>query len=511
MTTVVLVRFREERGMALITSLLVLLVVVSLSLAVVQLSSHNASQSAYDRRRDQALQTAEAALDQYLGSLPTTVGSSLCPAAGTTTVTSTPYTGYSLTVDLFDGAGTKIGCTSPAYGGTIVPATAVITADGYGGYSPQQVRRTIETKVTLVPIYGGLDRAIFGQNMLNISGNMTLRHDQLQNDADIYSNGNMDIDSSGMHIEGSVYAQGNVEFGGCVDGNIWANGYVHITTGVVGFAACDTSSGLAGYGSVTSSTSNVDLAANSFANSVCRAGTTFTASPTSKCNKLGPGPYTSPPDAISNSPQGPPPSFSMPIYGYNAADWTSNGYVVVAPPCATVTAAFLSAIVVDTVIRLSPGCALTFGNNTDVTLQANVAIINDLSFATQNQNTWSTGAGRCTGNTSKYPGDRCSLFIIRPYEAGLNCGSQPIAPNSTPGTYGISLSNQTDFGTINLIAYSQCDVTFRNNGDAHGQIVGGWVQSDNQVQMFFTPIQTPGFNPQGFEAAPSYIREIKPT
>ena len=53
---------RDERGIALISALLISMVLVSLAVAVVSLSIHNSEQSANDRKRLQAINTAEAGL-----------------------------------------------------------------------------------------------------------------------------------------------------------------------------------------------------------------------------------------------------------------------------------------------------------------------------------------------------------------------------------------------------------------------------------------------------------------
>ena len=60
-----------EDGLAMVTAVLVLSVVALTTITVVQLSNHNAEQSAFDRNRLQAVNAAEAGLDDYLSGLPT--------------------------------------------------------------------------------------------------------------------------------------------------------------------------------------------------------------------------------------------------------------------------------------------------------------------------------------------------------------------------------------------------------------------------------------------------------
>ena len=63
----------DERGIALVVTMLVMMVVVSLSVAVVQLSLHETSVSNLDQRRLQAVNAAETGVNRWL----TTVGGSV--------------------------------------------------------------------------------------------------------------------------------------------------------------------------------------------------------------------------------------------------------------------------------------------------------------------------------------------------------------------------------------------------------------------------------------------------
>ncbi len=65
----------QEEGFALVTGVFILLILTTISITVVQLSAHNANQSAYDRNRLQAVNAAEAGIDDYLAAMPTA-----CPA-----------------------------------------------------------------------------------------------------------------------------------------------------------------------------------------------------------------------------------------------------------------------------------------------------------------------------------------------------------------------------------------------------------------------------------------------
>ena len=78
-------RFKGEEGFAMITALGVSVIVLFMSVTVVTLSVHNSTSSAFDRDRLQAVDAAEAGIDNYLSSLTGAVGSATC-----TTQTGTP-------------------------------------------------------------------------------------------------------------------------------------------------------------------------------------------------------------------------------------------------------------------------------------------------------------------------------------------------------------------------------------------------------------------------------------
>ena len=508
-----LIRIREERGIALITVLLVLMVFVSLSLAAVQLVAHNAESSAYARKRDQALQASEAGLDAYIQLLRSATGTAVCPSTSPVQISTTPTVEYTIDVAIYDVTGAKIGCTSPVYAGTPRAETAVVTVSGSAGTSantPQVATRQLQARLVLNPV-NTIDKAIVGNNYLSVQGNSTILRNLLFPDADLYTNGDLDISASGMHLEGSAYAQGDIDVAGCVDGDLWANGYVHTSSVYVGIVPCGPAgSGYAGYGEITSSTGDIDMSA-SWANGVCTMGTTYSSNGNTRCNAFGPGPYTSTPDIVEVSPQGAPPSYSFPELSAATiiADLQAEGYQLnTFADCAAAQTYILTAPIGNKIIRVSPACDLSFANGTAVAMRGNYAIVMDGSFETVNNNVWTTSVGSCTADALLYPDNQCTLHVIHPYDAALNCGSQPIAASSAPGTYGVATSNNTDFSLINFFVYTQCDATFQNQGsDGQGQIVAGWVQVTNNFDLSFYPIFVPGLA-TGFASSVSYIREV---
>ena len=72
---------QEDRGLAMVTAVLVTAIVLSLGAVAVELSVHNSSSSSLDRKRTQAIDASEAGLDSFFSQLTTTPSASMpCPA-----------------------------------------------------------------------------------------------------------------------------------------------------------------------------------------------------------------------------------------------------------------------------------------------------------------------------------------------------------------------------------------------------------------------------------------------
>ena len=239
------------------------------------------------------------------------------------------------------------------------------------------------------------------------------------------------------------------------------------------------------FANATSSTSSITLSSNSHIYGNAKAGTTI-------------GGGTIKGTSTPNSPSGPPPQTPLPRLTYDQCAWTcppptGAGYIEVDySSCAAATAFITSGAVGDYVVRVSPTCALSWGNNSTINVKGNLAIITDGSFTTLNQTNWDSVGGTWT------------LFIIRPWpDAGtLNCSGT---------NYDINVSNNTSFNNgLKVFVYSPCTVNFGNNnaGGLNGQIIGGTVNITNQMVVNYVPILVPGFNLTGYNVQPSYMREI---
>jgi cytoskeletal protein CcmA (bactofilin family) len=454
--------FNREDGFAMVTAILVSMVVLALSVVVINLAVHNSSQSAFDRDRVMAINAAEAGLDNYLSQL---VSNPSPPCTSSVDVGNVPVQHYDVSIQLFTvWPPTGPGVCPLAAGQE--PAGALVVSKGTTVSAADSVARSMETAVALSPIFGGLNQAIFSDQVLNFQNKLTV-NGNVGNDGDVYTNGNFALGNN-TTISGNVYAQGYADIAqGVVKANVWARNYVAF------------SSGIQIMGNAQSSTSSITLSNNSHVYGNAKAGTTITGG-------------TIDGSKTPNSPSGPPPQIPLPQVPYVRAEWVKAGYTIMNySSCALAKTFINSAPVGDYVVRITPACALSWGNNSTVNLKGNMAIITDGSYTLVNQNNWN-------GIGSKH-----TLFIIRPYQSGLAC-------NPSPSPYDFSISNNTSYNNLQVFVYSQCKIDFANNNASgfDGQIIGGQVNINNQMTVNFKPITVPGFNKIGYRSDVSYLREI---
>jgi hypothetical protein len=461
-------RLREENGFAMVTALLVSMAVLSLSVVVLNLSIHNSQTSSFDRDRVGAIDAAEAGISSYVAALKSSTGAATCnPIDGDLTVS--PVTHYHVTIQLYStwppSVGSELSCPPPT---GVDPLGALVTSKGTINAAGGLATRTMETAVSLAPIYGGLGQAIFSNIQLNLLNKLTL-NGNISNDGDVYTNGSFTL-ANNTTISGSVYAQGSVDVNqGTVKQDVWGNTSVALHN-------------ISVLGKATSSTSFITLDTATVYGDA-KAGTTITVSGNSAVK----GTQT------SNSPSGPPPQLTFPQITYDSSKWIAAGYTINTFATCIAAQAFINlAPSGNNVVRVTPTCALSWGNNSTVTLNGNLAIFTDGSFTTQNQTTWN-GSG----------GTRL-LYVVRPYQSGLAC-TPP-----TPSSYDVTVSNNTSFNSINLLVYSQCTVNFGNNNanGVNGQIIGGQVNITNQMVLNYRPLIVPGFNVTGYTPSIAYEREI---
>ncbi len=480
------VRFREERGVAMVVALLVTFVVLLLSTGVLAMAVHNSEQSGYDRNRVQSVSAAEAGLNEgyaYLtkppgglsglsGSLTGTVGSG--PGGSTYTATLTYYA---------DTTGTQV--MTPPFSNTLYPRAVLISSLGAGtGRAP----RTMETFIELTPVYAGFEGAIVSNSTTSFANRFTLNGFQGY-DGNVYVlNGDFLAPSGLEAIKGSIYVPaGSASLATQVHvyGTVWAANNVTLNHPQALVDVDLKASGIgAGTGSITVSSGSA-------------SGKGYYCTTVSGASNIAGG-------AQKTCSLGPPPSQVFPQIKYVPSEWSNE----VPPytnfqPFTSCTAArdyiqstgayagtgFSGRSVGATVVYVNATCSLEMTNNATILLNDNLAVITRGGVTFNNQSTWNGQSG------TKY------MHVISAY---------PDAGSPTCPTQDITFGNNTNFDShVATIVYSPCKVTMNNNNTAfQGQVIGQQVEIGNNFNMTFLPVKVPGQNIVGFDQDIAYIREV---
>lgn len=483
-------RWRDERGMALVVSLLVVFVVLILGSIVVAQAIHNSEQSGYNRKRTQSVDAAEAGLDYFYNYLATT------PA---TQLTSSP-----ITISLGTAPGLATAQVTPTYwadtAGT--PFVGPITNTNYPkavtiratGLVNGTVQRTMESYVVLRPVYGGFEGAIVTNQAATFTNNFTV-NGYNGNDGDLYVlNDDFNAPSGIESVKGNVYVpNGNASIGTNlhVFGQVWASGSVS-----VGHPSAQVD------GDVKSTTSTISVT-----NGRVLGGAYYCQSPLIGASNISGS-------KVQTCSLGPPPSQAFPQIKYDGSQqyqdqWRNdspsftNFRTFTGPTACTdardfiesrgayATTGFSGHDLGNTLVFIDSTCTYRPSNgNPTVSMRNHLALITRGGINLDNQTNWN-GEG-----SLKY------LYLISAY---------PTTGSPSCPTQDITLSNNTNFNSlVSSIVYSPCKVTMNNNNTAfQGQVIGGQVAIGNNFNMTFLPVKVPGQNITGFEQDIAYIREVR--
>jgi len=237
-------RLRDERGVGIVTALLVVLVVASAAVMWVGLAQHQITSSGSNRDRERAFAAAEAGLNAAMSRLA--VDAMDCSDIGVTAIGDAEYE------VIFDPT---IDCTDPA------EDIRYLVARGYAPAkdAPRVQRRQLEQQVRLVPEQGFTFALFTAPQGVTAGANMTVNGDvfssadlNLANSSkvfgDVVSLGSVTVNNntvvggkvhsvgattlaaSGATVGGDVWSvTGNVSTAGWVKGNAWAAGSITTT------------------------------------------------------------------------------------------------------------------------------------------------------------------------------------------------------------------------------------------------------------------------------------------
>jgi cytoskeletal protein CcmA (bactofilin family) len=448
----------DERGIAVITALLVSVVAVILGITSVAVAVHNSETSSYDRRRVQGVAASEAGLNWYYSHLQS-VPAAQFQCSASQTLTSTPATQFSATVTFYSATGAAMAC--PPVGGE--PAAALIRSVGTS--SASNPKRTMESYVNLIPVPGGpfAQYAVFSDRPPGFDSNVQVFGDGTTN-GNIYSNGDVLMDSNAV-IDGSVFGQGWVQMDSNaeVKANVYANQFIKMN------------SNSRVLGNVTSSVSSVTLDSNSHVFGNARAGTTI--------NTVGSAIIDG--TRTPNAPSAPPPSQAFPSYTFDPADWIAEGYSVQNFTSCSSARTFVNGIVSgDWVVRISASCDLQWSSNSVVNVRGNLAIV-------------SNGGLRMDSN-SKFQN------VGAPHTLHLIFGLARTNPCNITFRSNTSISSG-----ITTLLYTPCVLDMTSNTFVvEGQMFGGTVNFNSNASLTYAPIDVPGVSSGLFDEDIVYIREV---
>jgi hypothetical protein len=524
-----LMRIRDdERGVAMIVAIMVTFVVMMLAAVVVSQAVHNSSASAYDRKRVQAVSSAEAGLDYFYNAIEHTQASSLTsipvagsvaasPGSATFTVTPTWYadnTGQTLAI--------------PPFSDSNFPHSVKVVSTGVTNGT---TTRTMETFMALTPVFGGFAGAVVTENCLDLVNSFVISGNTVYDGDVVVTNCNASMTSGNQVIKGNVYVGNgwlNVGTQVHIYGDVWANGSVTINhpQALIDHNAISSTSSLSvAAGNVTNSGSyctTVSGTLNIHGGSLrqCQGPPPTPIFPRISYNDTG-APASSPPLtyklATDPSWSGPPVNLAGNVKGCSTSP-VSDCYqeVVFGSVGSTATAACTNArnyiegtgsgtwnggvglpsvpgTYSGVVVRILSSCPYTSSNNVSVNLNADLAIISNGSISLSQRSTW-TGAG---GNRK--------MFLMVPWLP--NTASNP--PTNVCPTGDVTVGNNTNFNSLVSVGlYTPCTAHMSNQNAFYGQIVGRTVDIGNNWNMNFRPVIFPGAHVSGFTQDVAYIREI---
>lgn len=459
---------RREDGMAMITSLLVVLIVGVLSVVALQISRHDTEQSARHRKRVQAIGAAEAGVNWYFSHLQTATPATLGPCeTGTQPVDAAAGTSFSATVTYYASDGSVIPCANPA---GIEPAKALISSVGSSsGTGPE---RRMESLVNLLPIRGGAlsGTAMFSQDDITLKANVQV-FSGLGMKADIYTNATFSAQTNDL-IEGSIFAQGTVSLHG-------SGQNTRVTRGVWGGQAVTLSSGFPVGGTVRSATS-ISVGGSIGGDAI--APTVTPASP----SVAG--------QVILENP-GLPPTRPFPQFVYDPVEWQASGYSIHNFSDCSTAENFLA----DTYPALTEGKHLIRVTHTTCTFRVTkkTTLRGDLAILV-------SGPIDVRPNTGFRAPDDAS------YDMHLFAGAGTPGPSVCgSGKPGFTLqSNNVADQRIRTVVYAPGAVVYHSNGRVlDGQIFGCTVDLASNSFMVFYPVFVPGTQITGYNQDLVYTRE----
>ncbi len=477
----------SENGFALIATILLTMVLLSLSLTAIALSLHNEFSSSYDRSHTQSVNAAEAGIDYADFVIQSTQPFLLsCNYSGLTNAV--PQASYQVSISYYTTyppSGSAVPCTQLSSSPTL--AGAVVTSVGKApANSSIANQRTMQEQVQLTPIYGGFTNAVYAYQLSsslgagNNSNQFTITAiGQGSNDADVYANQGWTCGKNGT-IYGNVYSQSTISLGNncAILGTAWAKGDVSLRNN-------------SSVGVDVLSQGNLSMVASSVGGNV-KLGGTCTGCTTGAGGDVG-GSLT------TNASVNPPPAEQLPTVTFNSAAFQAAGYSIKSYSGSGACSSAQSDLGAgfgnqSTVLVINSTCSLDVPS---MSIGANLAIITDGQIV--------FGGQRSFSSTNATPPDL--MFVIpNPLPSGETCSSI-----TSPS---IDATNNLNFSDVDFLLFTPCDIFMMNgftaSNNAGGQLyAGGDLNPGNNLTFNYVPVLIPGAGQvTGYNLNTAYLREI---
>lgn len=465
---------REERGVAMITAVLISVAVLFLGIVAVGLAAHDATQSARNRERVQSIAAAEAGLDYYLSHLVNAnVNDVICDPVEQP-LTFTPGSRFRVEATFWNG-GDEIDCTGSSLDG-VPPLPDRVVVRSVGTALGEDPARTMEAVVTLESFSATplLPYAIFADQGINLDSNTQIIGNA-GNDADVYTNGDVNLDSN-TTVSGSVFSRGSIH----LDSNTEVKVDVHAgndTSSDTNDIDMDSRSIVRGDGIAED---DISLQPNSRILGSARAGGSITG------GQIGGSEVEGPPVPS------PPPAQTFPTLSFDVSAWQEAGYTVNSYTSCTDAKSFLDqlssggVVVQPYVVRITDDCTLSW-TNVDVDVRDALAIVTD-------------GGVSLGGNVRVQPaGGPHDLFLL----LGMDDAQAPC-------DFTMSSNARIQPG-LNTFVHTPCTFELRSNTTvSEGQFFGGTVNfNSNSAFLNYKPVPLPGNSPPGWTVVETFRREVR--
>ena len=473
----------DERGMTMITTLVVIMIAAALGVTSMTVADHAITRSAKERDRSAALHAAEAGLHSALVALSGSGGSTWCgQSAGPVTVlpvdAGTPG-GQQWEATVSDSAGVTGTCAAS-------DPIRVIRANGwspaYGALGASV--RTLEAEVTLVPagaVAGGgfgFPATVFSASPIvapTLAASVSVLGDGAGGDGDLVSGASVPL-TVGAAIQGSIEAQGAVTLGGAAHvGSVRATGALSGN----GSALVD--------GAVTSATGPVTLSGSAHVSGDATAADAITAD-------IG---------AIggvrrADAPTSPPPAQALPAFSFSAGDpgWPA--------PMSTwsTCSAFASYIAshlggLRGTHRITQNCTLDLSSAlipSALVVDGNLAIVTDGTIRIRDRVVMRRSGGSATA------------LLISLHQA-----------TSGADTTGVSIEDSATFRNLAMFQFARNQITKSAPGPLTGQCYADRIVLSGSGSLTTRIFSPPGFSfasgsgaLPGFNPRVSVVREVAP-